>query len=99
MVCACRKVAPGRVFRCGNGWHRALGTVDSLTQTCRQGLGAIATELKRRGYDDSDFMHYYSQWYQSEKPQLLCSDMNALVERTLADLREKSLAISEGIDD
>ena len=52
-----------------------------------------------RGYDDSDFMHYYSQWYQSEKPQLLCSDMNALVERTLADLREKSLAISEGIDD
>lgn len=78
---------------------RALGAVDSLTQTCSRGLGAIATELKRRGYDDSDFMHYYSQWYQSEKPQLLCSEMNALVERTLADLREKSLTISEGIDD
>ena len=78
---------------------RALGAVDSLTQTCSQGLGAIATELKRRGYDDSDFMHYYSQWYQSEKPQLLCSEMNALVERTLADLREKSLAVSEGIDE
>lgn len=78
---------------------RALGAVDSLTQTCSQGLGAIAAELKRRGYDDSDFMHYYSQWYQSEKPQLLCSEMNALVERTLADLREKSLAVSEGIDE
>ena len=61
--------------------------------------GYVAAELKRRGYDDSDFMHYYSQWYQSEKPQLLCSEMNALVERTLADLREKSLAVSEGIDE
>ena len=62
-------------------------------------LESAAKKLKRRGYDDSDFMHYYSQWYQSEKPQLLCSEMNALVERTLADLREKSLAVSEGIDE
>ena len=36
---------------------RALGAVDSLTKTCRQGLGAIATELTRRGCAVSDFMH------------------------------------------
>lgn len=78
--------------------NRALGAVGSLTQTCSRGLGAIAAELRRRGYDDSDFMHYYSQWYQPTKPRLLCSEMNILVERTLSDLREKSLAISKGVD-
>lgn len=71
---------------------RALGAVDSLTQTCSRGLGAIAAELRRRGYDD----YYYSQWYQSTKPRPLCSEMNIIVERTLSDLREKSLAISNG---
>lgn len=73
---------------------RALGAVDSLTQTCSKGLGAIAAELRRRGYDDSDFMHYYSRWYQSANPRPLNSDMTFLVDRTLEELREKSMAIS-----
>lgn len=78
---------------------RALGAVDSLTQTCSRGLGAIAAELRRRSYDDSDFMYHYSQWYQPTKPRPLPSEMNALVERTLSQLREKSLAISNGSND
>lgn len=77
---------------------------DSGAAGTTPGASEASTEAERdtadiEQYDDSDFMHYYSQWYQSEKPQLLCSEMNALVERTLADLREKSLTISEGIDD
>ena len=57
----------------------------SSTQTCSQGLGAIATELKRRGYDDSELRRIITASGISPKsPQLLCSDMNALVERTLA---------------
>lgn len=60
---------------------------------CTHASTAIVAELKRRGYDDSDFMHYYSQWYQPTKHRPLCSEMNAIVEQTLSELREKSQAI------
>lgn len=75
---------------------RALVAVDSLTQTCRKGISAIASELRRRGYDDSDYLHYYSQWYQQTNPSPLLSELSSLVDRTLAELHKKSLAISGG---
>ena len=77
---------------------RALGAVDSLTQTCSRGIGAIAAELKRRGYDDSDYLYPYRQWYQQTEPRRMHSELSDLVDRTLSELRKKSLAISNGVD-
>lgn len=72
---------------------RALGAVDSLTQTCRKGIQAVAAELERRGEGGSSYMDYYRKWYQTTGQRLGRSEVSELVERTLSEFREKAMRL------